>query len=83
MARVLKIQNPPDWLASLPDDAMLNAKEVHKLFGVIHSHNNVTQSIARGHIPPSTKMMHGHTHRRRTTHRWSVKDLKKYIKGVD
>lgn len=67
----------PEWLAKLPSDAYINAKEMMVLFGYSPK-TRVAQMLKRGSLPPYTAR--SGLNPAKQTMQWRVGDIRRYIR---
>lgn len=82
MSRKMRFVIAPDWLVSMPDDAVLNSKTVLTLYGyAITSSYSSNALIKAGHIPPPDKCTQQGPKRRLLG--WTVGRLLDFMKRPD
>lgn len=75
----MRFRIAPDWLMKLPDDALLNSKQVLNLYGYqITNRYSASTQIKAGHIPEPDRFIHQGPKRRLL--RWTVLHIKNNVK---
>ena len=69
----------PEWLARLPANGYINAKEVKSLFPQFSPNTTVQTLIKYGHVPPPSARS-GIVSRNKTM-QWEVRYIRRWLRG--
>lgn len=66
----------PDWMADLPDHALIGSVEIAQIYGILK--NSAPRSVERGNLPKPARKLRG----LRGKHFWRLGDIREHVKAL-